>query len=468
MLLIYTIIAIVFINNLHYVRDIIKRRKTIAQLKRLADEVNAKIIVHKNPYFSIFRLSGKTEITLESDAAAYHIRFMTSDGFYKRVVHFASPRYVVSFRRFKFMLLKGYTFFAGSHLVNYQVGFNFGAKVREIPAHNLVEQIPGKPNYDTLIFSPTPHTVSYVTQGSTSIRLMRIAQKIFDYHVFTTTLFCERVREELIAAGFIEVKESSNAKDYSYAERAASDAFFETLPKEPPKERMVVTQEPFDPIKISGNRRRAATVALLTLAAIFLGLTAFTALIFLKLDRDGTLAFIALVLYIVTYIAFRLLDGVIHFKGAFGKTYVATVENKVAYNGRRSNHGNVTYPYKIRPVTDRTEGDPASDSFVYARHGVTVFDESCGSLKTIPVATSAHIELFDYKDRVLVIGGMPYPFLLSEKKRRVICPACGEILARTETFCPACGCAFPKVIEGKIIFPALIKDEMGEKSGQDS
>ena len=56
MLLIYTIIAIVFISNLHYVRDIIKRRKTIARLKRLADEVNAKIIVHKNPYFSILRL----------------------------------------------------------------------------------------------------------------------------------------------------------------------------------------------------------------------------------------------------------------------------------------------------------------------------------------------------------------------------------------------------------------------------
>ena len=456
MLLIYILLAIALISNLHYIRDLIKRRKTLCQLKRLAVEVGARITVHKNPYLSVFRLSSGTEVTLESEVAAYHVRFMTSDGFYKRVVHFASPRYTVSFRKFKFMLLKGYTFVAGSHLVSYSDGFSYGAKVREIPEHIFADIIPGKPNYDTLIFSPTPHTVSYVTVGNTSIRLMRIAEKIFDYHVFTTRLFCERVKEELISAGFIKAEEQKQTKDYSMAERAVSDAFFESLPKEPPKNRKEVNQEPFDPFEIGMVRRRAAPAALLSLGAIFLLLTVFTVIVFLKLERNGTLLFIALVLYIATYIAYRRIDAMVHFKGAFGKTYIATVHNKVAYNGRRSNHGIVTYPYKIHPVTDRSEGDPAPDSYVYARHGVTVFSES-GSLKTVPVATNAHIELFEYKDRVLVIGGMPYPFLLSEGKHRVICPACGAIHIRGGSFCPDCGCAFPRECEdGNIVFPALV------------
>ena len=445
MIVLYILIPFVAIALLRYIRDFYKRWRTVRSLMRLADQTDSRITVHKNPYLSIFRPSRRTELTIETATAAYHVRFLTSDGFYKRVVHFATAEYTVSFRYFKYMLLKAFTFVAGSQLSTYQDGFIYGAKVRLLPKHEMVESIPGKPNYDTIIFSPTPHTVSYVATGGTSIRLMRIEDEIFGYKVFTTSLFSEHIRGELIAEGYLDPpKTETPAVDSTVIEREASDEFFATLPTAPPPLEEKVERPPFDPFRLGIVRKRRATVALLSLIGATLLTLLFGAFVFVRLDRDGTLLFIALVLLIGIAIAASAINSRLHFRTAFGKSYIAVVRDKLAHSPRRSNHGVRTYPYKVYAVTDRIDGDTTYRRFVYATHSLVLFIES-GSIVHIPVATATHADLYSFSDRVLVIGGMPYPYLISPDKKRRVCPACGHITEDETGGCPECGCIFPSI-----------------------
>ncbi len=440
MTLVYILLALVALYAIRILRDFIKRYKLMCVLKKLEEEVGGKLTRHKNPYRSIFKLSPETEITFESEDTAYHIRLISSFGFYKRIVHFASPEYLVSFRRFKFVLLRGYSFVGASHSFTHSDGFNYGCKVRILPPHKHVMTVDGKKNVDVFLFSPTPHTVSYVTPEKTSIRMARIDAEIYGNRVFTASTF----REHLLTAHRLQ---TAPPPTYTYTpittveEPLREYASFRPSDFDLPKEEKQ-PPAPFSPEELGSRLKLQARRYLFILGIIELLIIAFTLVSFFAFNRNGTLLFIALVLFIANFIAGKVINSRLHLFSKFSKTYEATVTNKITYTPIRHN-GKKNYQHKVYHVYPEGYLGNGESSIMDAPF-LLVVTESGRTKHKIALATSKHNDIFVYGDRIIKYAGLPYPFIISRRARNVACPACGNITDGKAEGCPECGCTFPE------------------------
>ena len=465
MIIVYVILAYIALQIIRFSRDLIKRRKFVKKIKLLADEVGAKITFHQSPYKSIFKLSAKTEITFETEKAAYHIRMMTSLGFYKRILHFASPEYIVSFRRFKFVLLHASSNIAISHSFIHQDGFNYGCKVRILPKHERVAEVEGKQNIDVFLFNPTPHTVSYVTPEKTSIRMARVDAQIYGNRVFTGSTFAEHIRAVNVGAKvdiepeikferrsakkpLDEVKqESAKVEQKSILstplfekpldERAftppSDDDFAYAKPQAPAEE-----YEPFSPEKKSREIVGKVKTALIILGVLEILFIAFTVLCFTVFEKDGTLLFVAVALLIANAIAGSVVNSRIHLFMRRGKTYEATVVNRAVYTPiRRMN--TLNYPAEVYHVYPKGYLKPNEKPRYGGIASITLLDDN-GKRRKVYLATKNHLSLYLDGDRVKKYSGLPYPVVIGRRASVAACPACGNISAEGSEICTECAC----------------------------
>ena len=465
MIIVYLILAYLALQTVRYSRDLFKRRKFVKKIKLLADEVGAKITFHQSPYKSIFKLSAKTEITFETEKAADHIRMMTSLGFYKRILHFASPDYIVSFRRFKFVLLHASSNIAISHSFVHQDGFNYGAKVRILPKHERVAEVEGKKNIDVFLFNPTPHTVSYVTPEKTSIRMARIDAEIYGNRVFTGSTFAEHIRavnigskvdiqpeirfERRVAPKREETKipedsipEKSSPSAVTLSEKAldekpftppSDDDFAYARPEEPVEE-----YEPFSPEKKSREIVGRVKRALIILGVLEILFIEFTVLCFTVFKNDGTLLFVAVALLVSNAIAGSVINSRIHLFMRRGRTYEATVVNRAVYTPiRRMN--TLNYPAEVYHVYPKGYLKPNEKPRYGGIASITLLDDN-GKRRKVYLATKNHLELYLDGDRVKKYSGLPYPVVVGRRAQRAACPACGNISAEGSEVCTECAC----------------------------
>lgn len=468
MILVYIILAILALPALRYSRDLIKRHNLMKSLRALEGEVGGKMTVHKSPYKSIFRLSAKTEITFETDSAAYHIRLMSSFGFYKRIVHFASPEYIVSFRRFKFVLLHASSNIAISHSFVHQDGFNYGCKVRILPKHEHVMTVDGKKNIDVFLFNPTPHTVSYVTPEKTSIRMARIDAEIYGNRVFTASTFCEHIRGELVAKGGAKAAEASEkrrdsteqlstAQESAFAERRGeekslaerkieakaldaatftppSDGDFDYANPAPPPEEY----EQFRPEEKSREILGKVKRALIILSVLEIIFIAFFFVSFFAFNRDGTLLFIAAALIAGNGVAGSVINSKIHLFMQRGKTYKATVVSKAVHTPIR--RGKIlSYRAYVYHVYPKGYLRPSETNRFGGGFSLTL-RTSDGKRHRIYLATKNHFALYEEGDEVIKYAALPYPVIVSRKTTLSVCPACGNIRPIGGEICSECAC----------------------------
>lgn len=472
MIIIYIILAILALHSLRYSRDLIKRRKFMKNLRELANEVGATLTVHQNPYKSIFKLSAKTELTFETREAAYHIRMMTSLGFYKRILHFASPEYIVSFRRFKFILIHASSNVAVSHSFVHQDGFNYGCKVRILPKHEHVMAVEGKKNIDVFLFNPTPHTVSYVTPEKTSIRMARIDAEIYGNRVFTGSTFAEHIRavnigakpdihpeitfERRVSRKNLPVTEEKSVPEKTAEEKSLlakplteqpftppSDEDFDYAKELEPREEY----EPFSPERKSREIVGKVKAALIILGALEILFVTFTVLCFALFDGDGTLLFIAIALLLANAVAGSVVNSKIHLFMRRGPTYEATVINRAVYTPiRRMN--TLNYPGEVYHVYPKGYLKPNQKPKFGGICSLTLLDEK-GRRRKVFLATKTHLELYLDGDRVIKYSGLPYPIVIGRRPQRVACPACGTITDTDSEICSECACVLKNKSDGE-------------------
>lgn len=463
MIIIYLILFIIGLKALRYSRDLLKRRKFMKNVRALADEVGAKLTVHQNPYKSIFKLSAKTELTFETREAAYHIRMMSSLGFYKRILHFASPEYIVSFRRFKFVFIHASSNIAISHSFVHQDGFNYGAKVRILPKHEHVMTVEGKKNIDVFLFNPTPHTVSYVTPEKTSIRMARVDAEIYGNRVFTGSTFAEHIRAVNIGAKVDIQPEISFERRASRKNLPVNEE--KSLPEKPAEEKSILAkpldEEPFTPPSDEDFAYAAPTVpqeeyepflperksreiigrvrlALVILAVLEILFIAFTVVSFAVLGDNKTLPFLAVALLCANALAGSVVNSRLHLFMSRGATYEATVVNRAVYTPlKRMN--TLTYPGEVYHVYPKGYLKPNEKPKFGGVCSITLRLDD-GRKRTVFFATKTHLELYLDGDRVKKYSGLPYPVVIGRKAQRVACPACGAISEGNSQICTECAC----------------------------
>ena len=478
MILVYILLAIVAILALRYSHDVIKRRGLMKSLLALESEVGGKMTVHKSPYKSIFKLSAKTEITFETDKSAYHIRLMSSFGFYKRIVHFASPDYVVSFRRFKFILLHAHSNIAMSHSFVLQDGFNYGCKVRILPKHEHVAVVDGKKNIDVFLFNPTPHTVSYVTPEKTSIRMARVDAEIYGNRVFTASTFCEHIRGEQVANGGAQAEPSlkTNGTEEAIAakrglaesrtlaaqgsgekplaerkiEAKPLDAYSFTPPSDddfayanpaPPPEEYEQFRPEEKSREILGKVKRALVI-LASLEALFL---AFFFVSFFAFDRNGTLLFIAVALLVGNGVAGSVINSKIHLFMKRGATYRATVVSKAVHTPIRRGR-TLSYQAYVYHVYPEGYLKPNETNRFGGGFSLTL-QTADGKRHRVYLATKNHFGLYEEGDEVVKYAALPYPVIVSRKVNLSVCPACGNIRPAGGDICSECACILENTSE---------------------
>ena len=396
MILLYITLFFLALPTLRHARDFYKRFKLIRSLRELERETGCRLTVHQSPYKSIFKLSAKTEMTFETTDTAYHIRLMSSFGFYKRIVHFASPEYIVSFRRFKFILIHGSANVAISHGFVHQDGFNYGCRVRRVPKHVRVLEVEGKKNIDVFLFNPTPHTVSYVTPEKTSIRMARVDADIYGNRVFTASTFCEFIRGELVARSapssetptrVLAPKPLKEKALDSYTFTPPSDSDFDyAVPKEPLEE--------YTPLKPEERSREIVWNIkkwLILLSSMELAFLAFFFVAFFAFNRNGTLLFFAVLLLAVNAALTARINSRLHLFLRRGSTYEATVVGKAVHTPiRRGNTLNYpAYVYHVYPEGYLKPNEPNRFGGAFS---ITVLD-SAGKRHRSYLATKKHFDL---------------------------------------------------------------------------
>lgn len=194
MILIF-ILALVFLGFI--ISPLIKRIALVRKLKRLAKRTGARLTLLTSPILSLFRLRRRTEIMLETDKRIYMIRLVSSQGA-RRIIHFASERFVVSFTRVKYQYVtRGAAFGARKLFANIAVFagdiVNRNIKVRILPEHELPSVKTEKPIVKVLLFNPAPLAVTCVSNGKTRINIASVEDTLYGEMVFTGSSFVSHI-----------------------------------------------------------------------------------------------------------------------------------------------------------------------------------------------------------------------------------------------------------------------------------
>lgn len=171
----------------------VRRAIAVRRIKRLGELRGVKVIFPKSPYLSLFRLSKNPDIIVDMGSKAYIIRLISGKGKLKRV-HFASPEFFVVFNRT--VLLTGTTgrrFRVAKRAGHTALTLNRRTYILpplKIPKeYNKRHDLDEREIIPTLIFSPAPHAVSYVTPERTSIKVAFTGDEIFGARIYTASTF---------------------------------------------------------------------------------------------------------------------------------------------------------------------------------------------------------------------------------------------------------------------------------------
>ncbi len=191
MIFVFSVIILVIL----YIKignPIIKRYSLIRKLRRVSNANGIKLTVLRSPILSLFKLSSKTELSVETENKVFLIRLISSQG-QKRVLHFASSAYLVSFSRI------WYTFAGRSRykpvlLMTDHVNKNI--KVRILPEHKRCKVPVGKECIDVLLFTPAPMLLTCVAAGKTSVENVNAGDTLHGAMIFAGASFASYLDRE--------------------------------------------------------------------------------------------------------------------------------------------------------------------------------------------------------------------------------------------------------------------------------
>ena len=163
------------------VKAIIGRKRLIKQIKKICRERKHRLTLHRSPIASIFRLSKKTDLSVETHERVYHVKLFSCLA-RKKIYHFVDRNSYVTYLKVYFAL-------------------PFAAKASESllfsTFHRFMAEVPsdGEKESFVLLFNPVPNDVTYIDETG----MRRVAGNgsfIDSMLVCNAKGFCELIEEE--------------------------------------------------------------------------------------------------------------------------------------------------------------------------------------------------------------------------------------------------------------------------------
>ena len=190
-LLLFLIIAIPICKLLSLV---VKRLSDTRKVSALKKECGAKITYTRPRLSSLFKLSEMPCCIVETDAAIYAIRFISSGGS-RRYMHFAREDFFVTYRRSYFTILEMFSvrrYKFKTNAVSSQAAMQSVKILPQLKVPNETvshAEACGKPLIKVIILSPEPLDLTYVTKEKTSIKIAFSGDEVNGQRVFTAKNF---------------------------------------------------------------------------------------------------------------------------------------------------------------------------------------------------------------------------------------------------------------------------------------
>lgn len=164
-----------------------KRASLIRGLKRLGRVEGVSVKFLKSSYLSLLKLSSTPEVEVRVYGVTYLVRLYNSRS--TRSVHFASDKFTVSFGKYQGARRHG------KGLLSFASSVPIGTRVRVFPPldYDRNEYAAAE---SVIIFNPSPHEVSFVTEEKTSIRVAFTGDTVYGAKIFTARTFLSYVDRE--------------------------------------------------------------------------------------------------------------------------------------------------------------------------------------------------------------------------------------------------------------------------------
>ena len=130
------------------IRALSMRNKLIRQIKGICKSKKHRLMIHRSPIASIFRLSKKTDLTVETGNVTYHVKFFTTLS-KKKIYHFVNRNNYITFLKIYFALPFA---IKASESILFSAFHRFETDTPE--AHENEKYI--------LLFNPVPSDVTYI------------------------------------------------------------------------------------------------------------------------------------------------------------------------------------------------------------------------------------------------------------------------------------------------------------------
>jgi len=174
-------ILIIFFSILYtfrFIRAFFMRRKLIKQIKRICKDRKHRLLIHRSPLASLFRLSKKTDLSVDVGSEIYHVKFITALS-HKKIYHFVDRHNYITYLKIYFAL-------------------PFAAKADESLLFSKFRRFKtdmcnlGEKEKYVLLFNPVPNDITYIDQTGTS-RVAGNGTVIDGLHVYNAKGFCELI-----------------------------------------------------------------------------------------------------------------------------------------------------------------------------------------------------------------------------------------------------------------------------------
>lgn len=180
MLLDILIIFFAVLYIFRFIRAFFMRVKLVRQIKKICKEQKHRLTVHRSPIASLFRLSKKTDLTIDAYTAIYHVKFFTALS-HKKIYHFVDSHNYITYLKLYFAL----PFAAeASESLLFPSFRRFKPNIPEL----------GEKEKYILLFNPMPNDVTYVDKNGTR-QVASNGSAVNQLYIYNGKGFCELIAD---------------------------------------------------------------------------------------------------------------------------------------------------------------------------------------------------------------------------------------------------------------------------------
>ena len=176
---------------LRFLKWIRKRLRLVARLKALVKEYNGKLKILRSPLLPPRLNSSKPDVYIRILDTVYLIRLYSGRGKH-HMVHFASEKFSVRYMKMALrMLASPRRLGKGIAYADSAKAFTVRSKVFVSSPLEIDKQLVGDAKHieKILLFNPAPHSVSYVSEERTGIKLALTGDEIYGMKIYTGSSF---------------------------------------------------------------------------------------------------------------------------------------------------------------------------------------------------------------------------------------------------------------------------------------